>query len=156
MKRKMGITRNMKSAPGGSDPSLRVLPRDHGKSTQAVVGVPIEAPTGQRRQRTTMGHTPTHTHDVYIFGRWFGPTTCYAYLPTTYYLLLISTYNILRPSTYCLLLPPATVGFFLRHASAAAKQCVRHCFIGPLGPRRWGGGVPERCPEIGNVKCNNI
>ena len=77
----------MRSAPGGSDPSLRVaaLPRDHAKCAQAVVGVPTEAPTGQRRQRNTMGHTPTHTrNDIVILSRRFGPTTCYTCRPARY------------------------------------------------------------------------
>ena len=62
------------------------LPRDHAKYAQAVVGVPTEGPTRQRRQRTAMGlqtHTHTPTSLFSFVGFHLGLATITYVLPTT-------------------------------------------------------------------------
>ena len=58
---------------------------------------------------------------------------------------LHATTQHLLPTWYLLPLP-ANVAFFLRDASAAAKQCACNCLTSLLGPGRWSQNVVQKFP----------
>ena len=72
----------------GSNETVAALPRDHANCAQAVVGVPIEAPTGQKDRETpwdTHPHTHAPTELFFLVGLDLRPTTLADLLPSTYY-----------------------------------------------------------------------
>ena len=79
---------------------------------------------------------PTHTQCLFCVDSFdLRPAT------TTY---LLRTTRYMSTSSHC----PATVAFFLRHASATDKQCACHCLTCPLGPGRQKRGHSDRCDSL--------